>query len=175
MAPILSDDAILKLHNSGLYDYEIAELANCARSEISKLIKKYITQDRRDKIDDTNLRLRISDTLKGRYTGCLNPVWTGHSNYNTLARGLFSAISSNVRLKRNFECAFCGSKTGDKHVHHIKPFSIIINEFLDLHPDITLEDFSTEILQYKDFIDEDNLLVLCKQCHIDLHKKLRQL
>lgn len=161
---------VIECHNKGMYDYEIADIYGCSRSYITMLINKNVThEDRRSKIDDIDLRLRISKTNKGTRTGKDNHKFKGDSDYKALARGLFSSISDTVLIKNNYVCKICGSTSGTKNVHHIKPFSVIVEEFLSINKDISLEDFSAELLKYDEFIDESNLIVVCENCHKDIH------
>lgn len=153
-----------------MYDNEIAKIYGCSRSLISKMIKKNVNiNDRRDKINDINLRLRISKANKNKRTGKENHNYKGDCNYKNLARGLFNAISRMFLAKNNYICKVCGSKSGTKHVHHIKPFYIIIEEFLSINKGISLWHFSEKILNYNDFINENNLMVVCKKCHKEIH------
>lgn len=163
-------DTLRHHHSNGLYDNEIAEMYGCSRALISRLTKKYVdSSDRRVKIDDVELRQRISNTNRGKKTGKENHNFKGDGDYKSLARGLFNSISRNHLLKSGFTCEICGSKSGDKHVHHIKPFSIIVEEFLSHRVGISLDEFSTELLRWPDFTDETNLVTVCVDCHKDIH------
>ena len=66
---------IIELHNQGLYDKEIAEILGCTRENIVKRLNKAGIKNRKSKIDDIDLRNRISNTLKGRYVGEKNPIY----------------------------------------------------------------------------------------------------
>lgn len=161
---------VIDYHNKGMYDYEIADIYKCSRPLISKIINNNLEHvDRRIKIDDIALRLRISETNKGTRTGKDNHNFKGDSGYKGLARGLFSSISNTVLIKNNYVCKICGSTSGIKNVHHIKPFSVIIEEFLSVNVDISLEDFSTRLLEYDEFTNESNLIVVCENCHKEIH------
>jgi len=163
-------DDVVNYHSKGMYDYEIAAIYGCSRPLISKIINNNILHgDRRTKVDDISLRLRISETNKGTRTGKDNHRFKGDSDYKNLARGLFNSISKMFLVKHNYVCKVCGSTSGTKNVHHIKPFSIIIEEFLSINKGISLDNFSNELLKYEDFIDESNLVVVCEKCHKDIH------
>lgn len=163
---------VIDCHNNGMYDKDIAKIYGCSRSLITIIINNNLTHnDRRIKINDIDLRLRISNSNKGKRTGKANHRFKGDSCYKNLARGLFSSISKVFLIKNNYTCRICNNKSGTKNVHHIKPFSVIIEEFLDLNKKISLENFSSKLLKYEDFIDESNLVVLCEQCHKDIHTK----
>lgn len=58
---------IIELHNQGLYDREIAEIFGCTRHNITQRLNKAGIIHRKSKIDDIDLRNRISNSLKGRF------------------------------------------------------------------------------------------------------------
>ena len=53
--------------------------------------------------------------------------------------------------------------------HHIKPFHIIFEEFIQNVYSGNIKNFVHEILEYEDFIRQDNLVVVCKRCHKLIH------
>lgn len=65
-------------------------------------------------------------------------------------------------LKRdNYTCQMCGLKTAKLHAHHIKKFSVIIEEYkID-----TIE----KALNCKELWFEDNGISLCEKCHRKEH------
>jgi predicted nucleic acid-binding Zn ribbon protein len=91
--PKLKIDEILKLHQKGLYDKEIAEKAKCSREFITKALNENGYNNRRSKKDDVALRNRISKANKGRRTGIDNHNFKGKSDFTNMARGLFNSIS----------------------------------------------------------------------------------
>lgn len=164
------DDAI-KYHNQGLYDFQIAEIFNCSRSNITNVMNKYNKhKNRKEKLNNLELRKRISNTNKGKRTGKENHNYKGKSEYTAMARGLFNSISKQYMLDKNYTCEECNKRGGDLEVHHIKQFSDIVSEFLNLNKNIPKDKFSKQILEYNDFIDTNNLILLCKQCHLKKHR-----
>lgn len=149
----------------GFYDHEIAVLFGCSRAWVTKALNDLGMLGRRSKVDDLALRLRISKANTGKRTGNQNHRYKGTSEFKALGRGLFNAISRLVRAQRNYTCEYCGKRGGNQHVHHIKSFAQIIDEFLEKNPQVTNEEFSKLIINYPDFIDKDNLLLLCEPCH----------
>ena len=71
--------------------------------------------------------------------------------------------------ENNYTCQHCGRRGGDLETHHIKPFQVIFKEFIENIYSGNLENFYFEIINYKDFIDEDNMVVLCHDCHYQVH------
>lgn len=161
--------AVVNMHKEGLYDKDIADKIGYSRVFVTKIINSITKKNRRIKIDNIELRQRISASNKGKRTGKSNHMFKGMAKFTNVARGLFSSISRQYMLKMNYTCEKCGKRGGDLNTHHIKLFSIILKEFLVLNKNITLEEFSNKILEYKDFIDEDNLILLCKDCHDKEH------
>ncbi len=160
---------IIELHNQGLYDREIAEIFNCTRDNITYRLNKAGIKNRKSKIDDIDLRNRISNSLKGRFIGKNNPNYKGYTDEKTLARGLFKTISKEMLRNCNFTCQICGQHGGNLHTHHIKPFHVIFDEFINNVYSNNIENFYHEILTYDDFTNKDNLIVVCEKCHKEIH------
>lgn len=160
---------IIDLHNQGLYDKEIAVIYGCERSNITIRLNKAGIKSRKSKIDDIALRNRISNTLKGRYIGENNPNYKGFTDEKTLARGLFKTISKEMLRNCNFTCQICGQHGGNLHTHHIKPFHVIFDEFVQNAYSGNIENFYHEILSYEDFTNKNNLIVVCEKCHKEIH------
>lgn len=104
----ISLDDIIELHNKGLYDKEIAEILGCSRENIVTRLNKAGIKNRKSKIDDIDLRNRISNALKGRYIGEKNPNYKGYADERTLARGLFKTISKEMIRNCDYTCQICG-------------------------------------------------------------------
>ena len=160
---------IIDLHNQGLYDKEIAQILGCSRENIVKRLNKAGFKNRHGKIDDIALRNRISNSLKGRFTGKDNPNYKGYTNEKTLARGLFKTISKEMIRNCDFSCQICGQHGGNLNTHHIKPFRVIFDNFIKNVYSGNIENFYHEILAYEDFTDKTNLIVVCEDCHKQIH------
>lgn len=160
---------IIDLHNQGLYDKEIAQILGCSRENIVKRLNKAGFKNRHGKIDDIALRNRISNSLKGRFTGKDNPNYKGYTDEKTLARGLFKTISKEMIRNCDFSCQICGQHGGNLNTHHIKPFRVIFDNFIKDVYSGNIENFYHEILAYEDFTDKTNLIVVCEDCHKQIH------
>lgn len=167
---------VIELHEQGLYDHDIALLMNCTRSNITVILNRAGYTGRHGKIDDIDLRNRISATLTGRYTGTDNHRFKGeaiecdkHEREYYLARGMSKRISD--LLKRNSEgvCGICGEKHAHLETHHIKPFIVIYREFMENVYDGNIYAFYEQFSQYPDFQDLTNLVVVCRRCHLLIH------
>lgn len=162
-------ESIIELHNQGLYDKEIAQILGCTRENIVKRLNKAGIKNRKSKIDDIALRNRISNSLKGRFIGVNNPNFKGYSDEKTLARGLFKTISREMLRDCDFTCQACGRRGGNLNTHHIKPFSVILDNFIRTAYSGDIKNFYHEILSYDDFTDKNNLIVVCENCHKQIH------
>lgn len=162
-------EKIIELHNQGLYDQEIADMLGCCRSNITIRLKKAGFGSRRSKIDDVGLRNRISQKLIGRYCGEDNPNYKGYTDEKTIARGIFKTFSKRKIRESDYTCQACGKRGGDLETHHIKPFNIIFSEFVDDVYDGDINTIYDQLMDYDDFINESNMVVLCRKCHEDVH------
>lgn len=162
-------ETILDLHNQGLYDQEIADILGCCRSNVTIRLKKAGVGSRRSKIDDLDLRSRISEKLIGRYCGEENPHYKGYTDEKTIARGIFKTFSKRKIRECNYTCAACGNRGGDLETHHIKPFNIIFHSFIRDAYDGNIHTIYDQLMNYSDFTDESNMVVLCRNCHENVH------
>lgn len=160
---------VLDLHNQGLYDREIAEKLGITREDVTHLLNVQGITNRRSKIDDLELRGRISQSLIGRFVGDKNPNFKGYRDEKLIARGIFKTISKRMMRKCDYTCQRCGKRGGDLETHHIKHFSVIMDEFLKNAYSGNIDTIYEELMAYPDFIDEKNLEVLCHDCHVKEH------
>ena len=162
-------EKIVELHNQGLYDFEIAELLNCTRANITKRLNKAGYRNRMSKIDDMQTRDKISQSLIGKYTGENNPNYKGRLNEKWLARGMFKTLSKKMIRQANYTCQICGKRGGNMGTHHKYPFHKIMEDFYNdvYNDDITT--FYEQLSNYPPFMDENNLIVLCEECHKKIH------
>lgn len=141
----------------------------CKRSNITHHLNKAGITNRKSKIDNIELRNRISKSLIGRYVGENNPNYKGYLEEKRIARGIFKTISKRKIREANYTCYHCNKRGGDLETHHIKPFKIILDEFLKDVYSGNINNFYSEITNYKDFMDEENMVVLCHDCHWNVH------
>lgn len=162
-------EEVVRLHLCGLQDSDIANLLGCTRSNVTIILNKAGYKGRRSKIDNIELRNRISNSLTGRYVGENNPNYKGYTDEKTIARGIFRTISKRKIRECNYTCTACGKHGGDMETHHIKPFSLILEEFLSTRYDGDIQTIYEQLINYPDFMDESNMVVLCHDCHHDVH------
>ena len=161
---------IIELYKQGLTQQEIADRLGCCRSNITARLNQAGIYKGRSKIDNIPLRNKISESLKGRFTGKDNPNYKGYADEKKIARGLFKTISNEIIRNSNFHCSICGKKAQVYHVHHIKPFSVILSNFIEEHYSGNIETFVQEITdKCPEFWDKNNLIMVCKDCHYKIH------
>ena len=141
----------------------------CKRSNITHHLNKAGITNRKSKIDNIELRNRISQSLIGRYVGENNPNYKGYTEEKQIARGIFKTISKRKLRECNYTCQHCGKRGGDLDTHHIKPFKIIFDEFLKTEYSGDIDNIYNEITRYKDFMNEENMVVLSHDCHTKVH------
>lgn len=119
----------------------------------------------------------------GLMTGKKHPNWKGGiTSLNLLLREYFHTNQVPMIAKRdNYTCQCCGKTHTVLHVHHIKHFNKIINEICDEHKELDPQnekDKNTlyEIITHDErFLDLNNLILLCKECHFysihEYHKR----
>lgn len=125
--------------------------------------------NRKSKINDLNLRNSISNSLIGRYIGKDNPNYKGYINEKVIARGIFKTLSKERIRNSNYTCQICNKYGGNLETHHIKPFSIILHEFLNTSYSGDINNLYSEITNYSDFMNIKNLIVVCENCHHQIH------
>lgn len=119
-----------------------------------------------------------SQSKMGLRVGEKHPNWKGGiTKLNSLLREYFQCHLIPVVLERdNYTCQECGTTHTELHVHHIRLFSEIITTIINEHPELNINDNKYElyniIIHDKRFLDLDNLITLCKQCHINKHRAI---
>jgi len=81
-------------------------------------------------------------------------------------------------IRDNYRCQECYKIGGKLEVHHIKPFALILQEFLkeysQFSPIDDKETLARLAINYKPFWDLSNGKTLCKKCHYKLKKETRE-
>lgn len=169
---------IIDLHDQGYTDKEISAVLGCSRSNITVRLNRAGIIDRKSKIDNIELRNKISDSLRGTGLGSDNPNYKGVDDtedliqyYKKRARGLFKTLAKIKIRNEGSVCKICGKETQTAEVHHIRPFQTILDEFLIDAYDEDINTFSEQLLKYKPFMDMDNLIIVCPTCHSEIHRK----
>jgi len=112
-------------------------------------------------------RRKMSIAHKGEKTN----FWQG--GINSLSDSIRKSFEGNlwrenIFLRDNYSCQECNNR-GYLHAHHIKPFSVILKEFLAVYYQFSpFEDKETLIrlaVTYTPFWDINNGITLCEECH----------
>lgn len=125
-----------------------------------------------------NIPIRDNSESKiGLLIGDKHPNWKG--GITTLNRRLREAFQVQLApkiLKRdNYTCQICGAK-GKLHVHHIRHFKDILIDILKENSLLTLPKDLNKLYEIavkdKRFLDMDNLITYCPNCHYNIaHKR----
>lgn len=164
-------ETIISLHNDGLYDREIAELLGCTRHNITARLNKSGISGRKSKIENIDVRNRISNALIGRYYGGNNPNFDGYKNIKRAARGILKTVAHRVIRNSDHVCQLCNQSSNSLEIHHIVPFKEIMDNFLQDVYDGNRETLYEQLTTYPPFMDENNLMILCEECHKKVHSK----
>lgn len=159
------------------------------------LIEEYVTKRKNSKDIANDLGVSPSTVIRGLKRLGIQPrsdseskiglmVGKNHPNYrggitplNGLLREFFNCnLSPKVAKRDNYTCQRCGRTHTILHVHHIVHFSEIVHEILSEHSNLNPEIEEDKLSLYsiitrdKRFLDLDNLITYCRDCHLEIHK-----
>ena len=108
----------------------------------------------------------------GKNTGASN--WNWKSGIAPLEKKIRQSLEykqwRNEVFKRDrFTCVECGLVGGVLRAHHIKLFSVLLQESRDMFSSLALYDAA---ILYKPLWDVNNGVTYCDECHKKLHKQL---
>lgn len=170
MSPMLKDrDLLYKMHwEDNMTCADMAAVIGCEPGTVRNQMHRFGIPTK-----------NVSETMKGRFVGDKHPNWKGGiTDLDLLLREFFAVHQVPLIAKRdNYTCQLCGATHTILHVHHIRPFSEIVAEIVAEHPDLKPSDPNDKIELYKiithdeRFLDENNLITYCKECHFfKIHK-----
>lgn len=116
--------------------------------------------------------IRCCDCYHKYNTGKVNPMYIdGRTSLTQMIRDCdnYKNWHFEVFKRNNYTCQLCGKNKCYLTVDHIKPFSIILNEFLSYYNMFSpIEDKETLVrlaITWSDFWNINNGQTLCKKCH----------
>lgn len=144
---------------------QLGEYFNCAPHVIDRVLKKL------------NIHVRdASESKIGVQVGEEHHNWKGGITPLALrCRQYFNEnLTPIIRERDNYCCKMCGTHS-NLEVHHKKHFNAILQEVLNensfLDPIKNVNDLYLIIVNDSRFLDQDNLITLCKKCHKMVHKR----
>lgn len=147
---------------------DIGELLNVDPKTVRRHMKKF------------GIRTKNNSQSKiGVNTGEKHHNWKGGiTPLNLLLREFFHTNLAPIVAERDkYTCQVCGASHTILNVHHIKEFSKIVEEILNENKGLSPSNTEDKLKLYeiiikdKRFLDLDNLITLCKSCHIKIHSK----
>lgn len=118
---------------------------------------KTLSEEHKRKLREINLKNKIRPPI---LLGMNNPSWRGGITplYEKIRHSLQYELWREKIFKRdNYTCQNCGGRGGNLEVHHMKPFSKIIEEY-------NIKDFESAY-KCKVLWDIHNGITFCQNCH----------
>lgn len=151
---------------------EVKNKLSIARKEMWRKIKENpeLYKERCAKIKESR---RVWESNIGSFKKS-NEHWNWKGGTSDFRKRINSSIEYKNWRKQIFkrdgwECKLCGKHGGLIDAHHIKPFSVILREFLYQYNQFSIFDDKETLLRlalsYRDFWDIDNGCTLCRDCH----------
>jgi hypothetical protein len=159
LSKILTKKFLEELYvNQRLNSYRIAELVPCHSSTVIEYLRKHDIKVRGIKGKDNY-----------RWRGGITPLSMAIRNSENYFIWFLDVLKRDKKT-----CQECGSKK-ELEAHHIKEFSEIFKEFLQIYSQFSpIEDKETLLrlaLNYAPFWDITNGKTLCYSCHTKKHKR----
>lgn len=139
---------------------QLGKRFNCAPHVIDRVLRKF------------NIPVRDNSQSKiGVQRGECHHNWKGGITplYKRCREFYSTNLAQLVRERDRFCCQMCGSKE-EIQVHHVVNFKDILSQILmensDLDPQKDLEQLYAIIINDERFLSLDNLITLCKECHL---------
>ena len=146
---------------------QIGLMLNCAPHVIDRALRRM------------NIPVRGASEAKiGVQCGSQHHNWEGGiTPLNLRVREYYqNNISPLIRQRDNFTCQQCGAHS-NLHVHHIYSLACIIRDILSEHTDLDkqkdVNQLYTIITHDARFLDANNLVTLCADCHKAKHRSLQ--
>lgn len=154
---------------------DIAKIYGCSNTVVADRLRTYGIPVRRNAGDSA---FSVEERRKkwGR-PGKLHPRWKGGiTEVSNVIRNRLAHVTLERFKQDGFRCVECGEGEHNLNAHHVIPFSEIV---ADIRSENNLDDLSTwerkvelaDICEVDErLLDINNLITLCAECHIQLHK-----
>lgn len=151
---------VVCMYQDGMSYRDIALQYDVTMNAISRVLKKHNVEPR--------------DNF-----GSNNPAWKGGKvPLNKLIRNSqkYTDFVKYIMSSRNYTCELTDERGGKLNVHHIKPFSQLVDEFMKSHKHISdREQLNLAIENYTPFWDESNVLLITEKEHKKIHSVVVEL
>ena len=144
---------------------QLGKYFNCAPHVIDRVLK------------NLNIHVRnASESKIGVQVGEKHHNWKGGITplYQRCRQYFLENLVPLIRKRDKYTCQYCGSHI-NLEVHHKKQFNEIIKEILnenkELNPIKNVNELYVIIVNDNRFLDQNNLITLCKECHKKIHKR----
>lgn len=144
---------------------QLGQHFNCAPHVIDRVLQ------------NLNIHVRDASESKIGVQACeAHHNWQGGITplYNRCRQYFSNNLAPFVKERDNCTCQICGAHN-ELEVHHKKQFNTILTEILQEHANIdpikNVNKAYRIIVSDSRFLDQNNLITLCKQCHKMIHKR----
>ena len=117
-------------------------------------------------------RLKRGFALRGKRAGAKCNLWKGGKNpFRIILRDLSDSFRwrKHIFERDDYTCCHCRTKGGYLEAHHLKPFSVLIDEFLERYSHLSILNDKALLVdlaqRHEPFWNIDNGITLCKSCH----------
>lgn len=166
-----SEESKLKMSKSALGRIPFNKGIPMSKEKYEKCRKTFFQKGHnawaKNKIFSEKHRKNLSLSHKGKYCGNNSPTWKGGiTPLNSIIRNSDKYNEWRIQnfIRDEFTCQECGQIGGKLHVHHIKPFAVILKT-----NNITTFDSAVQCVELWDL---NNGVTLCEKCHKQLRKKI---
>jgi len=151
------EQKVIDLYEEGLSYRDIACLYDSTTRCVERVLKKHSIEPR--------------DNF-----GSNNPAWKGGKvPLNKLIRNSqkYTDFVKHIMASRDYTCELTGQRGNRLNVHHIKPFSQLVDEFMIRYGHISdREQLMTTIETYTPFWEESNVLLVTEEEHKKIHSSV---
>lgn len=148
---------VIDMYKSGMSYRQIAEKYNVYMDAVGRVLRKHGLNPR------NNFGANNHAWKGGRVP--LNKLIRNHTKYTDFVK--------HIMYSRNYTCEMTGQRGGVLNVHHIKPFSQLVDDFIKINGHIiNREELNKAIEDFTPFWDESNVLLITEAKHKEIHSSV---